>query len=80
MNYAVAKELKACAESRVQAAGMALKKFSRLPNSLTPDHVKTSQDYRQSKTEFNLAFSELRAFNGIFLKRFKAEIKADRRA
>ena len=80
MTYAAAKQIKTGLETAVAAAGAALKVFPREANGMTPDAVKFSPEFRAAKQEYNMAFSRLRTFNEAFLRTFKAEYAADRRA
>jgi hypothetical protein len=50
------------------------------PMGLTPDAVKFGPEYRAAKRAYEIAAAELRAFDSQFVKRFKAELRAERRA
>jgi hypothetical protein len=50
------------------------------PMGMTPDHVRTSPEYRADKANFNRSFAALRDHNGFMVKNFKAELKAERDA
>lgn len=46
------------------------------PMGLTPDHVKATPEWKQSRTAMDRAQRTLAAFNSQFLKRYKTEWKA----
>lgn len=50
------------------------------PMGLTPEHIRTSPEYRAAKADFNRSFSALREHNGFMLKNFAKEMRADRDA
>lgn len=50
------------------------------PMGMTPEHVRTSPEYRAAKANFNRSFSALRDHNGFMLKHFKSEMKTERDA
>lgn len=56
------------AERAVREAGDVLGAFPRLPNGLTPDHVKFSPEYRAAKSRFDRAFHALRLANAARIK------------
>lgn len=58
----------------------ALQVFPRGPMGLTPDHIKASPEFRAAKLAFDRAFATERAFNSVFVPRFKKEEKARRDA
>ena len=83
MNYEEAKAYKANLEVINNAASDALKAFDSYGKSsfgLTPDHVKTMPEYHEAKKAFDISFQRLRNFNGQFVKVFKKEIAAERKA
>ena len=43
---------------------------------LTPDNVKNSKEYQEAKKAYDLAFAASRKFNGVFVKKYKKELKA----
>lgn len=47
---------------------------------LTPDAVKRSAPYQAAKRAYDSAFAALRSFNGDYVRRYRREIAADRRA
>lgn len=50
------------------------------PMGLPTETVRLSPEYRDAKSKYDAAFAKLRQFNGWYLKTFKKEIKAARRA
>lgn len=43
---------------------------------LTPDNVKNSKEYQEAKKAYDIAFATQRKFNGVFVKKYKKELKA----
>lgn len=81
VTYANAKAAGEALQARVDAAGAALGALSGGgPMGLTPDDVKASPAWRTAKAAFDQAFARLRRFNAGFVKTYRAEIKAERRA
>lgn len=80
MTYIQDKATRDGIDANVSRLSDALREFPRGPNGLTPDDVKFSIQYRQTKAEFDAAFMRLRAFNTWFVRRYAQEIKADRSA
>ena len=64
---------KARYEKEVSLASAALANFPKLPNGLVPDGVKASAAYQDAKRFYDHCFGELRRFNGVFLRKHKAE-------
>jgi len=48
--------------------------------NLTPDAIRLDPAYRAAKAAADAAFQRLRAFNADHVKRYKADIRAERRA
>ena len=48
--------------------------------NLTPDSVRATPEWRAAKSAADKAFQEYRNFNGIMLKAFPNELKAERAA
>lgn len=83
MNYQEAKAYKTNLEAINDAASDALQAFDKLGKSsmgMTPDHVKAMPEYQAAKLAYAVSFNNLRNFNGQFMKVFKKEIQADRKA
>jgi len=76
-SFEEAKAEGALIEQEEKAAGEALQLFPR-PMGLIPDAVRATPEYRTAKSRFDKAFARLRAFNGIFVKRFAKELRAER--
>jgi hypothetical protein len=51
--------------------GEILRSFPRLPNGLHPDEVKFSPEFKLAKRNSDIAFNNLRDFNGKFAKLFR---------
>lgn len=49
------------------------------PMNLTPDNVKNNPKWKKLKRDVDVAFQNLRKFNSTFTKKYKKEIRADRR-
>lgn len=50
------------------------------PMGLTPDHVKADPRWQAAKSKVDRLFQMLRNFNGVYVKQFKRELAAQRRA
>jgi hypothetical protein len=50
------------------------------PMGLTPDNVKFSPEYRAAKIAFDCAFRNLQAFNKRYVREYKTELRAQKRA
>lgn len=82
MNFEKAKEVKAKLEKFVaedSAAIHEITKGHKLPNGLTPDHIKFSPEYRNAKSLYHRHFSDLRRFNQWYVKTFKKELAEERK-
>lgn len=80
MNYQDAKKQKEMLEAASAAANAALGSLSGGGKfNLTPDSVKQTPEWKFARKMADKAFSELRAFNGYFVRTFKSEYAADRR-
>lgn len=80
MTYEEAKEMKAALEAAVAEADAVMKQFPTLPNGLTPDAIRNTDVYRVAKFEYTKAFTTLQSFNAMFVKKFKKEYAAERKA
>lgn len=79
-DFATAKAQQIEMESQCKAASVALDQFPKSgPMGLTPDSVKFSDEYRAAKAAYQAALYRLQVFNACYVKRFKAELKAERR-
>ena len=65
-------------DAEAEAAGQILRTFPRGPTGLTPDAVKATPEYRAANARFQKAFARQRDFNGVFVKRFAKELRAER--
>jgi len=81
MTYAIAKAAKELLNKNVENASAELAKFDQLKNSigLTPDHIKSSPEWKLAKRKFDEAFTISQEFNRKFNKTYKKEITAERR-
>lgn len=73
-----AKEMSVVLNNRVDATGEVLRQFPKGPMGLTPDAVRAMPEWQAAKRAFDLAFSHLRSFNAIYVKKFKNELAAER--
>ncbi len=81
MTYDEYKATKAALEAACNVAAQPLAKLSGGgPMGLTPDAVKFSPEFREVDRAYKLAFAELRAFNGKYVRLFEKEARADRAA
>ena len=80
MNYEQAKAKKKALELANKAASEALNVFPKTSMGLIPDSVKATKEYQEAKEKSVKAFAELQAFNMFFVKTFKKEYAADRKA
>lgn len=80
MTYDEAKATRDQIEAEVVRLARVLGAFPRTALGLTPDHIKASVEYRTAKAAFDAAFHRQRVFNFAFVKTFKREIAAERRA
>lgn len=76
MDYEQAKARKAELEQRHSEASAALPSYG---GKLTPDAVKATPEWQALKRAYDQAFSELRTFNQWYVKKFKREIRKERR-
>ena len=65
-------------DAAVEAASAALQPFPRNAVGLTPDDVKASPEWKAAHAAYWAAHGRLRAFNGLYAPRFKAELRAAR--
>lgn len=75
-----ARAMSVALNARVDATGKVLQQFPKGPMGLTPDDVRATDAWKAAKREFDLAFSHLRSFNAIYVKKFKKELAAERAA
>lgn len=81
MTYLEAKEMKSKLQEKYDATSKELEKFNkyRISMGIVPDHIRETPEYQKAAKEYDLAFAEIRNFNGWFVKAFKKEYAADRR-
>jgi hypothetical protein len=81
MNYEEAKAYRDAMEERHKIDSIAMKEFDKhqIAMGLIPDHIRETPEYQAVKKAVDKNFSELRNFNGWFVKTFKKEIQADRK-
>lgn len=64
---------------RLDTATAVLNKFPKGPMGLTPEHIRTTPEYQAAKRKADQLFAELRAFNGVYVKKFAKEMREERR-
>lgn len=82
MTYEEAKAARDAIEARLKAASDTLKAIPGIgsgPMGLTPDHIKSSPEYREANRAYLAIHHELRRFNSAFTKQYRREIAAERR-
>jgi hypothetical protein len=67
-------------EKEMAEAEAVIRAFPRGAMGLPPESVRLSPEYRAAKARTDKAFARLRAFNGVFVKRFAKELRAERDA
>lgn len=83
MSYAAAKAVRDQLERDWRAASEALNALpgaSTGPMGLTPDHVRATAAWQAAKAAYELRLASLQAFNRQFVKLYRADIRAERRA
>ena len=78
-DYQSAVAMRDALQSELDNASAALKVFPRGAMGLTPDEVKASPAWKDAKRAVDVAFQRLRDFNGVYTKKFSAEIRKNRR-
>jgi hypothetical protein len=81
MNYEEFKALKAIQDERTDIASDLMNSFAKhkLPNGLTPDHIKQTEQWKEAKKQWNTQFSRTRELNKLGNRLFKKEIREDHR-
>lgn len=83
LQFDIAKAARAQLVARVDEALEAFAPFEAMrpaPGRLIPDEVKRGRDYQVAKGRLDGAMQAYRDFNGMFVKRFKKELAAERKA
>ena len=83
MDYQAAKTIADQLHATVKATGKALGSIEGVGTGsmgLTPDSVKRSEEYKAARAAYDLAHHRARTFNATYVRTFKNEIRADRRA
>ena len=65
-------------DNEMKEASKRLKNYPTGKMGLTPDHVKNTTNWKRDKENFDRAFRTLRSYNGVYVKKFKRELKAER--
>lgn len=78
-SYSNAKAAQQIIIDEVAVLSAALRNFPTDALGLTPDGLKFSHDHRRAKRAFRLAFERLKNFNFQFNRRFRDDIRADRK-
>ena len=60
--------------------GKIMDSFPKGPMNMTPDHVRATPEWKAAKAASDRAFQAYRNFNGMMLKAFPNELKAERDA
>lgn len=79
LTFEEAKRVGQTLDADVRETETVLRRFPRSKMGLVPDDVRTSVTYRNAKMDFDRAFARLRNFNTWFTKKFKHELRAERR-
>ncbi len=79
-DYELDRTHQAYLEAACAVTDAVMKSFPRGPMGLTPDDVKASDTYKAAKKSFDIAFADLRSFNTIYVKKYKKELAAERKA
>lgn len=80
MNFDQVKKQKAQLEAESERTSCALNALSGGGSmGLTPGAVRSSPEWQTANREYALAFAALRAFNKIYMRRYKREFLEDRR-
>lgn len=77
--YLQAKSNKKSLEALLQNACNAMQVFPKCEMGITPDDVKKSESFQLAKKAYDIAFQNVRNFNGFFIKTFKKEYAQDRK-
>lgn len=80
MSFLIAKAHKEMLENLTSHASNKLNAFPRGPSGLASDEVRRSPEYRLAKAEYQAAVDALRNFNKVYVKQFKKELAAERKA
>lgn len=81
VDYAQAKERHAQLQAEYERTGRVLQALSGGGHmGMTPDHVRATPEWKVAKGDAAAAFAALRAFNEVFVPRFKREIAQERAA
>lgn len=79
-DYSRAKARKAELEAEYERTGKALKALSGGgPMGMTPEQVRATHEWKAAKHAADAAFAALRAFNSVYVHRYKQEIAQDRK-
>lgn len=83
MSYATAKAVRDQLERDWRAASEALNSLpgvAKGPMGLTSDDLRATAAYQAAKAAYDQRFASLQAFNHQFVKLYRADIRAERRA
>lgn len=78
MTYLICKQLTSKAEMEYSDATKEINKYPKNTVGLTPDSVRNTQEWKKSKYRLDKAFTELKYFNSMLTKVYKAEYRKDR--
>ena len=80
MSFIDAKAYRDRLSEEVSRTGGVVSAFPRTgPMGLVSDEIRASAEYNRAKSEFNVAFANLRNFNAYFTKKFKLQLRNERR-
>lgn len=80
MNFAEAKVVKSELQNAVAVASANLDGFPKGPMGLVSVGVRSTEAYRIAKISYDRAFAEMRNFNAQYVKVFRKELAAERKA
>lgn len=82
MNYSEAKQQKQNLQTVVDLTSDAIRKIEGVNpvTGVAPDSVRLTAEYKMAVASYSKAFAKLQAFNAFFVKEFKKEQKAERKA
>lgn len=80
MNYAEAKEIANKLMEECKVLSEVFQDFPRGAFNLVTDEAKASQSYKDANKAYIAKFTQLRNFNSFFVKTYKKEIAAERKA
>ena len=80
LSFADAKAWQARLDATLTATTAVLNAYPKSAIGLTPDHIKATAEWKGNYRANQLAFDRLRRFNQVFVRTFKKELAAERKA